>query len=228
MEKYQELKKEDVERIIDFYKPLIKHGALYFDAPKHKMVSTNVKNPVILTFGYPARTEKDALENGGIITNGLILYSALFPEEWEKVRSHYEDLKTEKYLDEVKKEIGFIKTIIDDKEVRFKNISYEMNTIYTTVTVGMDEDGNWVAENEVYNGMDDPHLAKHYYKRLPKERDLKVLELIEDIEIYFINGYDEVTFDCCQCGRKIHWTESEADNLREKWTNFGKKYCGCR
>lgn len=226
--------KQTINRIKEFYSPeLLPHTACGFsiesNGDRHRFNGSNkFGRPIILKFDIDSEDRDEILKSGGIEITPHELFKALFPEEWEKHKHRYEDKRTESYLEKVKNSIGLIDIKHGHEEESLDSvsrISLFFNT--STVEVGRNKDGVWVAQYTMRTDVDDYDIVRMYFKNKPYEDTIKNAALIDEIESYFyFRGYDKAKFRCWECGREAHWLDIEG-NLQEKWHGLSEQYCGC-
>lgn len=223
--------KEDIKkRIIEYYKPELRgETTAILKTPKgDKLISPQSNQKVVLTFGEKATTEEEAIQKGGFVTTVRDLFILLFPEQYEKHKHKFEDERTEKYLDAVKRNIGLIEVKHGYDEERFDvQAEYRIWINANSVEVGQLEDGRWVAQYSRRTDIDDYDIVKMYFKKKPNKDDIITANLIDDIEFHFeFEGYDKVKFQCWECGHEKHWLDIPGD-INQKWSNYKDQYCGC-
>ncbi|MET3209789.1 UNVERIFIED_CONTAM: hypothetical protein ABIC26_002736 [Paenibacillus sp. PvR008] len=214
---------ELINKTIEYYQPeKFGYGNINLKAVNKILPCSD--HEIMLTFGYQAKDKEDALKNGGYVTTSKELYQNLFPEEWAKIKSFFEDIETTTYLENFKKRIGYIDRVVDEEEVDF---SYVNLTLSGDTKIGKDKQDRWVSEHFWSNNIDDWKSIKDYYSRKPSEQDFRNLMAVKDFEHHFrFKGYDKGVFKCWECGRKTHWTELPG-SISNKWRMFQEKYCGC-
>ncbi|MGV6935977.1 hypothetical protein ACWA2B_10725 [Paenibacillus sp. CMM36] len=214
---------ELINKTIEYYQPeKIGYGNIKLKSVSKILPCSD--HEIILTFGYQAKDREDALKNGGYITTSKELYKNLFPEEWIKIKSFFEDIKTTTYLENFKKSIGYIDRAINDEVVDFSHVYL---TLAEDIKIGKDKQGKWVSEHFCSNGIDDCKSVKDYYSKEPSEQVFDDLMAALDFEHHFrFQGYDKGVFRCWKCGQETHWTELPG-SISNKWSMFKDKYCGC-
>lgn len=139
------------------------------------------------------------------------------------------DKRTRLYLEKVLKNIGLIEEDCGWEEEKFEIL--KQYSIWGNLTgsgyvdVGRLEDGKYIAQYSYRTDIDDYEIVKLYFDHLPTEKDIRTSRLVNDIEVYF-SMYRRSTFVCWECGRDVHWLDTEG-NLEVKFMNLKKKYCGC-
>lgn len=222
-----------INKIKEYYKPEISGVNLILTINNNKKyLYINDHKKIILTFGVSAKTEEEAIKVGGFKTTSNELFKLLYPKEWDEVKDRYEpDKRTKKYLDSVKNNIGYIKTEADYNEIKINVVDKHFIWIGVTgdgyVSVGQDDNNNWIAQYSIRTAIDDYTIVKHYFNKKPSVKDILMTERLKDINWYFnYNGWDKNTFICWECGIRHHWLDCPGD-LMEKWENFKERYCGC-
>jgi hypothetical protein len=223
-----------LEKIKEFYRPEIEgtHAFTLNTGVNKKHLGFGDTRTFYLTFGVPTKNAEEAIENGAYVTTPQELGKLLFPQEWEKGIKQYvlPDERTKLYLGETKESIGLVKSIVESEGDGLKFNEEEIMDIWVNaneVRIGKDEEGNWIAEYSLRTDIDAYVMFSYSYNSKPTEKMIMTTRLLDDIEIYFgINGWDKHTFNCWECGNRVHWLDAEGD-LQEKWDKFIDKYCGC-
>lgn len=226
--------KQTINRIKEFYSPeLLPNTACGFSieskGKKHRF-NGGFKGgrQIILKFNIDSEDMDEILKNGGIEITTHELFKALFPEEWEKHKHRYEDKRTESYLKKVKNSISLIDIKHGHEEESLDSVSRILLFFNTsTVEVGRNKDGLWVAQYAMRTDIDDYVIVRMYFRNKPYADAIKTAALIDEIESYlFFGRYNKVKFHCWECGREAHWLDIEG-NLQEKWHLLNEQYCGC-
>ncbi len=226
-----------LQKIKDFYHPELSGSdsfVLYDGEGNKKFLSfRDNKRNIYLTFGIPAKTEKEAIDNGAHVTTPQDLGKLLFPEEWEhKIKLHIlPDKRVTAYLTTVKQNIGFIDSKFEEEGEGIKFDKVEIIPIWfnaSDIEIGKDNQDRWVAEFSQRTDIDSYVVIDFIFNRKPTKKMIQTANLSHEIETYFnIHGWENNSFTCWECGIKTnHWLDIEGD-LETKWNNFKDRYCGC-
>lgn len=138
------------------------------------------------------------------------------------------DKRTLDYLNGLKKKLNFIK---EENSQEFKQLTdpEEFFSLYiraNTSEIGKTDDGLWCVQLAYPVGDDDFNIEHFYFTEKPTIDDIRLIRLINDLEIDFKLNIKDVHFTCWECGRKTHWLDTTGE-FKEKLDHLQEKYCGC-
>jgi len=138
------------------------------------------------------------------------------------------DLKTKKYIEQTRKNLGFIREEHGyDEEKNMKNVFKVAGWMNSSeVEIGMTSNGEWCAQYSVRTDIDDYDITRYYFSNKPTEKAIQIVELLSSLEFKFKFNRLNYEFNCWECGCKTHWLDINGD-LFEKYNALEEKYCGC-
>ena len=232
--------KDKLNEIKEFYKPELQQpGTGYYTifvprtGVRHILYGGSTRRKVILGLGEQAESVEEAKAKGLLVVTERELFEALWPEEWEKIKTEVlGDPRSRNYLAAVRKDIGLIRHESGWDGMKFTKVdgySIWMNlTGSGEVDVGLTEDGQWVAEFSLRVGIDDYTIESYIFERKPSQEDVITAVLCDDIENHMWRIRWNTSFRCWECGCKVdHWLDIAASSLETKFQNFKEHYCGC-
>ena len=107
---------------------------------------------------------------------------------------------------------------------RWKQLAIPKSIEYEVIKT---KDGQFVVQYTVVTAIDDYEVVKLYFDRKPSRHDVRIVEMVLDLQIEFKFGNLEEEFVCWECGRKTHWLDIRADSLEQKIEFLRERYCGC-
>lgn len=235
--------KELVERIKKYYRPVRTWGAFsyVFLTPNDEMRvgHFNRQNKLVLTFGKQIEGDGKKISDTELEKQGIVVITEkelgkiLFPEHFETIRPIIEpDSRMEKYLREVKRNIGLLEIKHGWDEEVFDTV--KRYNIWGNLTgsgyvdIGRLRDDLWVAQYSIRTDVDDFDVIKMYFNKMPSKKDIITAAALEDVETYFnIHGWDEAVNYCYVCHREFHFCDIKARDLRQQFDYFREGYCGC-
>lgn len=228
----EKLSDDQIKKVTEYYTIDLKNGGLYINGVFIPFTETDI----ILGFG---RSREDIEQNrdeyvasGGIfLTSGVVLYQHFFNLTDEEIcyKTHHYGLRTKKYLDACRENIGLIECGSDWDGVEFEK-EYGIKLWGNLTGSGEIDCGKWkegwVAQYVIRTGIDDYTINWYYLRRKPTKKMILDLYLIEEIEGFFLLKGEEA-FTCWECGCKVkHWLDLEG-GLKEKFAKLTDSYCGC-
>jgi hypothetical protein len=191
-------------------------------------------HPFVLGFGSKAKNQADidalVSEGKALKTTGIDIYREFFG--WDDNRCCQEskgyDLRTQKYINSIKENIGFIDEKHGwDEEKNMTEIFTLKGWLNTSnIDIGKTTEGKWCAQYSIRTDIDDYDVGKLYFNHKPTRTDINTAELISEIELKFFLQDITPVFTCWECGRQVHWLDIEG-NLKEKYEHLKEEYCGC-
>ena len=150
------------------------------------------------------------------------------------------DERTTRYLDGVLRNVGHIASnyshysiaeILERKGLaapvlvtRYPN--YSANADVSVYKYDTPDGIHYCAEIGYQTDIDDYIIETHIFARCPSEQDIQVTRLAQSIRkrIQFEDLSQE--YNCCECGRHIHWTQTKPSGLVDKYNIWQDGLCG--
>jgi len=213
-----------IDMVNEVYSPRFEGYTVYFTVKgKEKPLSWAWTSPIRLTFDgkYPEREWASISE----------MLKNLFPEQWLKVKHHFEDERTQQKLDEVKHSADLVR-ISHSKDEPPVDVQFQWEGPINLTGSGKYDvgliNGTWAVQYSYRCAIDDYDLVTLYFDRKPTPGMLRTAQLVEEIETFFnFHGWEKVFFRCWECGRKLHWLDIDLDSIPEQWEAYQESYCGC-
>lgn len=167
-------------------------------------------------------------EKGKLIeTTEIDIYKEFY--NWDEETYHYNlhgcDIRTTEYLDNILKDIGFIKVLNGHKEESMTDVL----KINPATYLGKTKDNEWCYQVAYQQGVDNYNIQRIYFKNKPSPSDITIAQEIDSMKFYLIyNGLGvKLTFNCWKCGRSVHWLDTFHNSFNSKLEGLKEKYCGC-
>lgn len=172
---------------------------------------------------------KESQDDEGVVKVSLTkIYEEFFDwdeETWSMQLNGY-GLRTKKYFDAIKKDIGFEEIVHGWDTEEFETSSeYPYFGAIKTVEIGKTKENRWCAELGYQTAIDDYNEEKIYFNRKPSVADVKTLRKIEKIRMDIRFRIKKEIFRCYECGREIHWLDVEG-GLDDKIFGLEERFCG--
>lgn len=153
-------------------------------------------------------------------------YYGLDDEAMAWLLSNY-SLRTKRYLDGERARLGMTSAKEDVPEPFFALDHYEVvGPGHVEVDVGRYADGRFVAQTRPIVYIDDSHVLRIHFTRMPSREDVGDALTILKLERDFRLGRHREMFHCGKCGRLTHWLDIEG-TVSEKLKRRLARDCGC-
>ena len=153
------------------------------------------------------------------------------------------DNKSEKYLNELKDELGYIggnsgyldmeailkkKGVLESAKLEILETleGFLNSSEFTVYQYENDGDVRYCAEFGYQTDMDDYTIETLIFNKQPSLENIHTIISINDLEFMFKFKRLLPKFKCWECGRVVHWVDLDGD-FEEKRDKLEDKYCGC-
>lgn len=162
--------------------------------------------------------------------------------ERDKNNFYILDDRTQKYLDAVKSNMGYvdtnnswygIKEILDKKGILSADVEkiaeYEGYVNSSNIEVfgyRINGEQRYCAELSYQTAIDDYNVETHIFVKEPSRENVMQIREINKTILHIEIGKLKPFFHCWECGRETHWLDIPG-NLEEKIEGLKDNYCGC-
>jgi len=234
---------EELEKIAVKYDPSMldqiksAYEISFQDACKCAVIKNKEQKSLYISFRNQKKLYlSENLETPIEIEHANMLVKDLYPEKWEEVKANYNDPRTDKYIEQTKKNIGLLDikhgwdSHLPKDQIEFGLDIWINLTGSGKVDCGKLEDGRWVAQFARRTDIDDYDICAMFFEKEPTKKMVLIANTVDQAETYFhIHTYKNANFTCWECGIKTHWLDvnNEEPGIIGKWGMLEEKYCGC-